>query len=227
MSSSIFIQGLAITAVNNFMTNSMVNVTNTNVELILASQSPRRRELLAQLGYQFSVQASDIDETEEKAEQAHNYVLRLAKQKALHVLNSLSTAEQAYSFVLGSDTSVVFNGQILGKPDNEADCIKTLSLLSNKQHQVLTAIALVSKNTIEGQVITTDVVFKTLTKAEILAYWLTGEPQDKAGSYGIQGIAGQFVKSINGSYSAVVGLPLYETAQLLAKAGFIGSIHPK
>ena len=209
------------------MTNSIANSTSTNQKLILASQSPRRRELLAQLGYQFSVQASDIDEIEEKAEQAYNYVLRLAKQKALHIFNLLPEIEQVNSYVLGSDTSVVFNGQILGKPDNEADCIKTLSLLSNKQHQVLTAIALVSKNSIEGQVITTDVMFKTLTKAEILAYWLTGEPQDKAGSYGIQGIAGQFVKSINGSYSAVVGLPLYETAQLLAKAGFVGNIHPK
>jgi len=227
MSSATFLQGLAITAVNNFMTNSIVNATSTNSELILASQSPRRQELLAQLGYQFSIQASDIDETVEKAETAYTYVLRLAKQKALHVLNSLPKVEQAYSFVLGSDTSVVFNGQILGKPDNEADFTKTLSLLSDKQHQVLTAIALVSKDSIEGQVITTDVVFKTLTKAEILAYWLTGEPQDKAGGYGIQGLAGQFVKSINGSYSAVVGLPLYETAQLLAKAGFIGSIHPK
>ncbi len=209
------------------MTNSIANSTSTSQKLILASQSPRRRELLAQLGYQFSVQASDIDETEEKAETAHNYVLRLAKQKALHILNLLPEAEQANSFVLGSDTSVVFKGKILGKPDNEEDCITTLSLLSNNQHQVLTAIALASKNNVQGEVITTEVVFKTLTKAEISAYWLTGEPQDKAGSYGIQGIAGQFVKTINGSYSAVVGLPLYETAQLLAKAGFIGSIHAK
>lgn len=209
------------------MTNSIANSKSTNKKLILASQSPRRRELLAQLGYQFSVQASDIDETVEPAETAYNYVLRLAKQKALHILNLLPEAEQANSFVLGSDTSVVFNGQILGKPNNKADCLNMLSLLSNNQHQVLTAIALVSKNSAQGQVITTEVVFKVLTKAEISAYWLTGEPQDKAGSYGIQGIAGQFVKKINGSYSAVVGLPLYETAQLLAKAGFVGSIHAK
>ncbi len=209
------------------MTNSIASSASTSQKLILASQSPRRRELLTQLGYQFSVQASDIDETEEKDESAHNYVLRLAKQKALHVLNLLSAAEQANSFVLGSDTSVVFKGKILGKPDNEVDCINTLSLLSNNQHQVLTAIALASKNNLQGQVITTEVVFKTLSKAEISAYWLTGEPQDKAGSYGIQGIAGQFVKTINGSYSAVVGLPLYETAQLLAKAGLVGSIQAK
>jgi septum formation protein len=210
-----------------FMTNNIVNPSSTSQRLILASQSPRRRELLAQLGYQFSIQASDIDETVEKAETAYDYVLRLAKQKAQHVLDLLPEAERVNSYVLGSDTSVVFNGKILGKPDNEEDCINTLSLLSGNQHQVLTAIALVSHAGVKGQVITTDVTFKKLTKAEISAYWLTGEPQDKAGSYGIQGIAGQFVKIINGSYSAVVGLPLYETAQLLANAGFFGSIHTK
>ena len=227
MSRATFPQGLAITVVKKFMTNLIANSTSTNQKLILASQSPRRRELLTQLGYQFSVQASDIDETEEQAETAYNYVLRLAKQKALHIFNLLPETEQENSYVLGSDTSVVFNGQVLGKPDDEDGCLKTLSLLSNNQHQVLTAIALVSKNSAEGQVITTEVVFKTLTTAEISAYWLTGEPQDKAGSYGIQVIAGQFVKSINVSYSAVVVLPLYETAQLLAKAGFVGSIQSK
>ena len=144
----------------------------------------------------------------------------LAEQKAQHVLSLLPKAERANSYVLGSDTSVVFDGKILGKPDNLEDCINTLSLLSNRQHQVLTAIALASEEGMKGQVVTTEVTFKALTKAEISAYWLTGEPQDKAGSYGIQGIAGQFVKSINGSYSAVVGLPLYETAQLLATCWF-------
>ena len=208
-----------------FMTNPIANSKNTSQKLILASQSPRRRELLAQLGYQFTVQVSDIDETVADTETAYDYVLRLAKQKAQHIQDLLPEAEQINSQVLGSDTCVVLNGQILGKPDNEADCIKTLSLLSNNQHQVLTAVALASQAGVQGQVITTNVVFKTLTTAEIKAYWLTGEPQDKAGCYGIQGIAGQFVKSINGSYSAVVGLPLYETAQLLAKAGFIGAIN--
>ncbi|MCP4986345.1 MAG: septum formation inhibitor Maf [Colwellia sp.] len=206
------------------MTERIANSANNTINLILASQSPRRKELLSQLGFQFSVQASDIDESVEASETAHDYVLRLAKQKAQHVFSTLAEDEQSNCFVLGSDTSVVFNGQILGKPDNEADCIKTLSLLSNNQHQVLTAIALVSKAGIQGEVITTDVVFKKLSLAEIQAYWLTGEPQDKAGSYGIQGIAGQFVKTINGSYSAVVGLPLYQTAKLVTNAGFIGAI---
>lgn len=206
------------------MTTQVTRSTSKPPKLILASQSPRRSALLAQLGVQFSIQVSDIDETVEKDESAHDYVLRLAKQKALHVFNLLSNDEQEDSFVLGSDTSVVFDGQILGKPENKKDCIKMLSLLSNNQHQVLTAIALAGKSGIKGDVITTEVFFKTLSKKEISAYWLTGEPQDKAGSYGIQGIAGQFVKSINGSYSAVVGLPLYETAKLLNDAGIIGAI---
>jgi septum formation protein len=195
--------------------------------LILASQSPRRKQFLAQLGYQFSVQASDIDERILPSELAYDYVFRLAKQKALHVFDSLSSAEQQVSSVLGSDTCVVFDDKILGKPINEDDCIATLSSLSNRQHQVMTAIALVNTKGIEGQVITTEVTFKALSKTEIQAYWLTGEPQDKAGSYGIQGIAGQFVKTINGSYSAVVGLPLYETAQLLNNAGYHGAIVAK
>jgi len=207
------------------MTNSNASSTNLTQKLILASQSPRRKELLKQLGFQFSVLASDIDETVNGSETAYEYVLRLAKQKAQHVLKSLSVTEQKVSYVLGSDTSVVINGNILGKPESEADCLKTLSLLSNNQHQVLTAIALASKSGVIGEVITTDVTFKALTKQEIQAYWLTGEPQDKAGSYGIQGIAGQFVKNINGSYSAVVGLPLYETGQLLNDAGFFGAIN--
>lgn len=203
-----------------------LTANNANQQLILASQSPRRSELLAQLGFQFSIQASDIDETVFVDEIAHDYVLRLAKQKAQHVFSSLSVAEQEYSVVLGSDTSVVFDGKILGKPDSQEDCIETLSLLSGKQHQVLTAIALAHSAGVTGQVVTTKVTFKKLSKAEIQAYWLTGEPQDKAGSYGIQGIAGQFVKSIDGSYSAVVGLPLYETAQILTNVGFHGAINP-
>jgi len=209
------------------MTSLKDNSAKTSLKLILASQSPRRRELLLQLGYEFTVQVSDIDETVKKDETPHDYVLRLAKQKAQHVQKLLSKTDKECSYVLGSDTCVVLNGQILGKPDNEDACVSTLSLLSNNQHQVMTAIALASQNDIQGQVINTDVTFKTLSKAEIQAYWLTGEPQDKAGSYGIQGIAGQFVKTINGSYSAVVGLPLYETAQLLATVGLIGAINTK
>ncbi len=202
------------------------NQPSANV-LILASQSPRRKQFLAQLGYQFTVQASDIDERILPSELAYDYVARLAKQKALHVFDSLNCKQKKVTSVLGSDTCVVFDNKILGKPRNEEDCIATLSSLSNRQHQVLTAIALVNARGLEAQVIITEVTFKALSKTEIQAYWLTGEPQDKAGSYGIQGIAGQFVKTINGSYSAVVGLPLYETAQLLNNAGYHGAIVAK
>jgi len=192
-------------------------------QLILASQSPRRKSLLSQLGYQFDTIAADIDETQYDNENAECYVERLAKEKAQYVFDLL--ANQGNSLVLGSDTCVVCDGRIFGKPKDLADSIEMLSSLSGKSHQVLTAIALVGKNMITCDVVTTKVFFKTLTIDEIKQYWQTAEPQDKAGSYAIQGIAGQFVKSIQGSYSAVVGLPLFECAQMLSKAG-LSSILP-
>lgn len=201
-------------------------------QLILASQSPRRKALLTQLGYQFITQAADIDESVQRNENAKDYVVRLAKEKSQAVFFSLPTQQQAQSIVLGADTSVVIEGEILGKPANEAQCLATLLRLENKQHQVLTAIAVVSqakKNSTQNktisQLIETQVQFKPLTLDEIKRYWHTGEPCDKAGSYAIQGLGGQFVTTINGSYSAVVGLPLYETAQLLAQVGLPTSIN--
>lgn len=209
---------------NENMNDSINNEQDYSPSLVLASQSPRRKELLAQLGYEFSIQAADIDESMLEGETASEYVLRLAKQKAQHVLNNL-TKDKKNTYVLGSDTSVVFNDKVLGKPENKADCLNTLSLLSGNQHQVLTSIALASDKGVIAEVIKTEVSFKTLSEQEINGYWLTGEPQDKAGSYGIQGIAAQFVKQISGSYSAVVGLPLYETAKLLSAAGIAGAIN--
>jgi len=188
-------------------------------KLILASQSPRRKTLLAQLGYTFKVQVSDIDESIAVDESPADYVLRLALEKAQKVFQTLPSLEKKSAVVLGSDTSVVINNITLGKPETLNDCIKTLSLLSDQQHQVLTAVAVISDRKIKTQLVTTNVFFKALTLAEIEAYWQTGEPQDKAGSYAIQGIAGQFIKAINGSYSAVVGLPLFETAELLTQFG--------
>lgn len=196
-------------------------------QLILASQSPRRKELLAQLGYQFTTQAADIDESVHRNENTKDYVLRLAKEKAQAIFSALPVQQQAQSVVIGSDTSVVIEGDILGKPANEAECIATLLRLENKQHKVLTAIAVISqdhKNKVISQLIETQVQFKPLNVDEIKRYWHTGEPCDKAGSYAIQGIGGQFVTTINGSYSAVVGLPLYETVQLLAQVGLPSSI---
>jgi len=202
-------------------------------QLILASQSPRRRSLLAQLGYQFNTQAANIDESVYCNEKPEDYVIRLAKEKALTVFLTLPEENKAQTLVLGSDTSVVIDGDILGKPNDEAECITTLMRLENKQHQVLTAIAIITQD-LKGSpqnyhaitaLVETKVHFKPLTVDEIKRYWNTGEPCDKAGSYAIQGIAGQFVTTINGSYSAVVGLPLYETSQLLAQAGLPSSIN--
>lgn len=183
--------------------------------LILASQSPRRKELLSQLGYQFQTISADIDESIIDNESPSDYVLRLAIEKATVVSKNQATD----CVVLGSDTSVIFDNHILGKPENIAACCQQLLMLSNNTHQVLTAIAIVKNKQILSAVISTDVTFKTLSIEEIQRYWHTGEPQDKAGSYGIQGIGGQFVTQIKGSYSAVVGLPLYETAKLLAELG--------
>jgi septum formation protein len=185
-------------------------------KLILASQSPRRRELLAQLGYQFLCCPADIDETVEEHELPVEYVERLAIEKAVYIAKNQSDT----TLVLGSDTCVVYEGRILGKPENLKQCIDHLTMLSGSTHQVLTAIAVVQGKLSKSVVVSTEVTFKELSTKEIKQYWQTGEPQDKAGSYGIQGIAGQFVKQINGSYSAVVGLPLYESAQLLAEFSF-------
>lgn len=190
--------------------------------IILASKSPRRKELLAQLGVEFICQSADIDETPLLDESPYQYVERLAIEKAQAVY---TLQKNTSTFVIGSDTAVIINNEILGKPVNKKDSTRMLSLLSNNSHQVLTSIALISADIIKTQVVTTQVNFKKLTANEIEAYWQTKEPQDKAGSYGIQGIGGQFVRSINGSYSAVVGLPLYEMASLLNEAG-IATIKP-
>lgn len=182
--------------------------------LILASKSPRRKELLTQLGYQFTCLSADIDESQRANELPYQYVERLSIKKAQCIADQHNN-----SIVLGSDTCVVINNEILGKPKDFPDCLRQLQLLSNNEHQVLTAVAVTQKNILKSIVVTTQVFFKPLTETEIQAYWQTGEPQDKAGSYGIQGIAGQFVKHIHGSYSSVVGLPLYETTQLLSQFG--------
>lgn len=189
--------------------------------LILASQSPRRRELLEQLGYSFQCLPADIDESILNNEAAEQYVARLALEKAKAVAKR-QVNENAV--ILGSDTSVVFQEKILGKPASLEDCIAILNMLSDSTHKVLTAVAVVKAQRSEVVVVTTEVMFKKLSTNEIARYWQTGEPQDKAGAYGIQGIAGQFVKQIQGSYSAVVGLPLYETAQLLSSFGVNSAI---
>lgn len=182
--------------------------------IILASASPRRAELLRQIGVTFSVQPADVDETPLADEPAEHYVARLARDKALAVAQ-----ESPEATVLGSDTSVVLEGVILGKPVDADDAVATLQRLSGACHQVMTAIAVARGDRCECRVVTTNVRFRPLSSAEIAAYVASGEPMDKAGSYGIQGLGGIFVSDLQGSYSAVVGLPLQETADLLADAG--------
>ena len=181
--------------------------------LVLASASPRRAELLTQIGAEFSVQPADVDESVWPGETAGAYVQRLARDKALAV------AAGSDALVLGSDTSVVLDGTILGKPADAQDARETLARLSGREHQVMTAVALAWGGDCQVRLVVTDVLFRQLSAREIDAYVASGEPMDKAGSYGIQGLGGIFVKQLRGSYSAVVGLPLQETAELLSEAG--------
>jgi len=205
--------------------------------LVLASGSPRRRELLSQLGYEFSVLVTDVEECKHTQETAEEYVKRLSLDKALAALSLLTTnpsekqhvapssdtvvvSSDAISLdseivVLGSDTVVVSQGQVLEKPADFSDSKRMLTQLANGRHQVMTAVSVVSKEKQKTEIVITDVWFKPLSEKEIEQYWQTGEPCDKAGSYGIQGLGGRFVTRIEGSYYAVVGLPLFETDQLL------------
>lgn len=189
---------------------------NRNIpELVLASASPRRRELLQQIGVRCSVRPVDIPEILRAGELPQGFVERLAREKACA---GLAVAAEG-AVVLGADTVVVCEGMILGKPASRADALAMLQQLSDSEHQVMTAVAVTNRERILTQVVTTDVRFKTLSLAQCEQYWLSGEPCDKAGAYGIQGLGAVFVASIHGSYSAVVGLPLMETAELLNEFG--------
>ncbi|UTT85691.1 Maf-like protein [Vibrio pelagius] len=193
--------------------------------LVLASGSPRRKELLTQLGYEFSVLVTDIEEQQQPDEDAQAYVKRLSLDKAKAALDLIAEQEPKSDslialgsnniVVLGSDTVVVSQGQVLEKPRDLADCKRMLTQLSDQRHQVMTAVSVVSADKQKTEIVITDVWFKPLSEQEIEKYWQTGEPCDKAGSYGIQGLGGRFVTRIEGSYYAVVGLPLFETDQLL------------
>ncbi|TRX52795.1 Maf family protein [Thalassomonas sp. M1454] len=185
--------------------------------LYLASKSPRRKELLEQIQIEFSLVDASINEQVNDDESAVEFVCRMAKEKAQAGWEKLDETDSA-TWVLGSDTVVVCADRILGKPKDFTHSKEMLQLLSGNQHQVITAISIVQGNTIYTEYVSTAVYFRDIPEAEIVSYWQSNEPQDKAGSYGIQGIGGKFVKRIEGSYSAVVGLPLYETEQLLNKA---------
>lgn len=183
-------------------------------KIILASASPRRQELLKQIKIHHQVQIIDIDETPKLNENPVDYVQRLAFEKAVACKEKFNPKLP----ILAADTTVVCNEKIMGKPQNEMDAKTMLQELSGSTHQVFTAIALLGKSQHSALSIT-QVTFKTLTDAQIHAYWQSGEPIGKAGSYAIQGIASAFIERINGSFSGVMGLPLFETAQLLALEG--------
>ncbi|NMP15710.1 Maf family protein [Thalassotalea sp. Y01] len=187
------------------------------MSLYLASKSPRRKELLAQLQPSFSLVEAEIDEAVIPDETAEQYVCRMAREKAARGWGNIKDADR-HCWSLGSDTIVVFEQHILGKPKDFADCQKTLSMLSTNTHQVMTAVCLFNGEQELIDCVITKVQFRKISEQEITAYWQSNEPQDKAGSYGIQGIGGKFVKRIEGSYSAVVGLPLCETQELLNEA---------
>ena len=188
---------------------------NQKRELVLASASPRRRELLGVLGVQFRVLPADIDESVSAGESPEEYVHRMALSKA-----RVGLMESPESGVLGSDTVVVVDDRILGKPADRQDALAMLALLSGRSHRVLSAVALVDGEGVARRLSETKVSFRSISEDEAEAYWSSGEPADKAGAYAIQGKAAVFVREITGSYSGVVGLPLFETAQLLAEKGY-------
>ncbi len=187
------------------------------IQIILASASPRRGELLEQIGVRAIAQAVNIDETQKSGESSIAYVQRLAMEKAQAGFETIDNPLKLP--VLGSDTIVEVDGQVLSKPENRRHASDMLQLLSGKKHTVHTSVAIVTdvKKIIDTS--STQVCFKRLTQAEIDCYLATGEADDKAGSYAIQGIAAQFIQNINGSFSGVMGLPLYETVQLLKQCG--------
>lgn len=182
---------------------------------VLASASPRRAALLRQLGLCFRVEPQSVDETEQPGESARDFVQRLAQEKAqAGWMNRGGDLP-----VLGADTIVVLEGKIFGKPADRRQACSMLSALSGKTHEVFTAVSMVRGSVVETLISHSQVRFRDLEATEIEAYWQSGEPEDKAGAYAIQGLAGMFVEELQGSYSGVVGLPLCETAALLNRFG--------
>lgn len=191
------------------------------MDLYLASGSPRRAQLLGQLGLSVNKIASDIDETPHAQELAQSYTERMAWQKSEQAL-ALFTAAHGHSPdkpVLTADTSVAVDGHILGKPTDHADAIAMLQQLSGRSHQVISSVVVWHQGERQQATQISTVTFRTLSDAEIQAYVASGEADDKAGAYGIQGMAAVFIEHLSGSFSGVMGLPLFETAQLLQCCG--------
>ena len=187
--------------------------------LCLASASPRRRELLAQIGVPHIVHPADLDESHREGESPADYVERLARAKAEAVWRQRRAAGDPTLTVLGADTTVTIDGRVLGKPVDEAALLAMFARLSGREHEVWSAVALVTAAGVASNRSCTRVRFRIVEPDEVRRYWATGEPADKAGGYAIQGYGAVFVEGIAGSYSGVVGLPLAETARLLVAAG--------
>jgi septum formation protein len=193
--------------------------------IYLASRSPRRRDLLKQIGVPFELlllredlrRGVDVDETPLAEESPGVYVLRVASAKAAMAVRQIAYRGLPQKPVLSADTTVVFDGQIVGKPEDAEHAARILRTLSGREHQVLTAVAIALREQIEAQISVSSVSFRELTDTDIRRYVTTGEPLDRAGAYAIQGRAGAFVTRISGSYSGIMGLPLAETVELLQK----------
>jgi septum formation protein len=188
-------------------------VTNSSPELHLASSSPRRAEILDALGITYTMAGMDIDEKQLPNEAADAMVLRLAAGKA-------AAARETHSgVVLAADTAVVVDDVVFGKPEDQDDALMMLSRLSGRTHRVMTGVAVISDDGQHEAVSISEVRFREIKPDEALAYWQSGEPRGKAGAYAVQGLGGLFVEDIRGSYTGIVGLPVFETATLLAAAG--------
>lgn len=181
--------------------------------LHLASSSPRRRAILERMGLEFSAAGVDIVEQQQAGEAADMMVVRLAAEKARAAPCSPGTV------VIGADTAVVLDGEVFGKPRDEADGLRMLAALSGRSHEVMTGVVVRSSGSVQSALSVTEVRFREIGPDEALEYWQSGEPGDKAGAYAIQGHAGAFVEAVSGSYTGVVGLPVFETARLLRLAG--------
>jgi len=191
---------------------------NTIQTILLASSSPRRKELLKQLAVRFTVAAANIDESIVEGEPPEDYVIRLAREKAMTGFNQVGGMLPA----LGSDTIVLLNGKILGKPESRAEAVSMLQSLSGQTHHVYSAVALVqAQDEVLDTLNITAVTFGNMPDDWIQQYCQGDEPMDKAGAYAVQGGTGQYIRRIEGSYSGVMGLPLFETAELLRRAGLL------
>ena len=193
---------------------------NEEYDIYLASASPRRRELLEQIGISYQRLVVDVPEVKKEDEVPEMYVLRLALQKAR--AGRVTLAADDLIPVLGADTVVVIDGEVLGKPAGRNEALAMMARLSGQRHQVMSAVAIVgSDGEQQSRLSVSTVQFRDVSREEAVAYWETGEPTDKAGGYAIQGLAAVFIERLEGSYSGVMGLPLFETTDLLGQFGIV------